>query len=98
MTQGRDLGWRSSDGRLDLSHLRRDARTALELAVVAPAPWTLIERLATVAGLLEALCELPPDSPPAMTLVPKVTASAKSALDEWNKWHKAHLEENLPRG
>ena len=39
--------------RLDVNHLRRAARTALELAVVALAPWELIERLAMAAGLLE---------------------------------------------
>jgi hypothetical protein len=31
---------------LDLSHLRREARTALELAIIALAPDELIERLA----------------------------------------------------
>ena len=39
---------------LSLSHLRRETRTALELAVVALAPSELLERLAASAGLLEA--------------------------------------------
>ena len=86
-----------ADARLELTHQRRDARTALELAVVALAPWSVIQRLATAAGLLEALSELPPDSPPALALVPKAAALAKDALDQWNKWEKEHLEQKLPR-
>jgi hypothetical protein len=87
-----------ADPRLELSHQRRDARTALELAVVALAPWSVIERLATAAGLLEALSELPPDSPPALTLMPKVIGLAKEALDQWRNWEKEHLQRRLPRG
>jgi hypothetical protein len=83
---------------LDLSHLRREARTALELAVVALAPWELVVRLATVAGLLEALVELPPDSAPAAALVPKAQSRGKSALADWKKWHKEHLETKIARG
>jgi hypothetical protein len=83
---------------LELVHQRREARTALELAVVALAPWEIIERLATATGLLEALSELPWDSPPARTLVPKVATVAKTALDTWQKWKGTHLEQRLPRG
>jgi len=36
-----------STSRLDLSHLRRQARTALELAIVELAPNDLIDRLAS---------------------------------------------------
>ena len=57
---------------LDLTHLRRETRTALELAVVALAPSELIDRLAKSAGLLEAIAELPTDSAP-------VVADAKEA-------------------
>jgi hypothetical protein len=85
------------DVRLELTHQRRDARTALELAVVTLAPWPVIERLATAAGLLEALSELPRDSPPALALMAKVAALAKDALDQWSKWEKEHLEQKLPR-
>jgi len=84
--------------RLDVNHLRREARTALELAVVALAPWELIERLAAAAGLLEALGELPTHSPPRVALVPKVLTHARNALEEWQKWRKEHLEQRLPRG
>jgi hypothetical protein len=83
---------------LDLRHMRRDARTALELAVVTLAPSELVDRLALVAGLLEALVELPADSAPVVTLVPKAQSRAKSALDDWKKWHTEHLEKKIARG
>jgi hypothetical protein len=87
-----------AETRMDLNHLRREARTALELAVVGLAPWELMERLAMVAGLLEALSELPADSPPALTLVPKVVAASKSCLADSERWQKQHLERRLARG
>ena len=71
---------------MDLSHLRRDARTALELAVVALVPEALLDRLAASAGLLEAIAELPVESPPLAALVPKVVAKTEAALAEWRKW------------
>jgi hypothetical protein len=83
---------------LEVVHQWREARTALELAVVALAPWEIIERLATATGLLEALSELPLDSPPARTLVPRVATLSKSALDAWQKWKETQLEQKLPRG
>lgn len=72
--------------RLDLSHLRRDARTALELAIVELAPNDLIDRLGLVAGLLEALAELPADSPPAIALGPPTADRARVALELWREW------------
>jgi hypothetical protein len=83
---------------MDLSHLRRESRTALELAVVAMAPSDLVDRLATAAGLLEALVELPTKSAPVVALVPRVTTHARSALEDWQKWHHEHLEKKIPRG
>jgi hypothetical protein len=82
---------------LDLSHLRRETRTALELAVAAFAPSELVDRLAMVAGLLEALVELPPDSAPVVALVPELQKRAESALDDWKRWREEHLE-RIPRG
>jgi hypothetical protein len=82
---------------LDLRHLRRDTRTALELAVVALAPGELIDRLAASAGLLEALAELPANSAPVIALVPTLVTRARSALEDWQKWHKQHLEGKIPR-
>ena len=83
---------------MTLSHLRRETRTALELAVVALAPSTLIERLAAAAGLLEALIELPANSPPALALVPGLVKRAQEALDEWTTWHRENLDRKMPRG
>ena len=76
---------------LDLSHLRREARTALELAVVALAPSAIIDELAATAGLLEALVELPSNSPPVVALVPKVVKRSREALDAWQDWQAKHL-------
>lgn len=90
-------GSRQAGTPLDLSHLRREARTALELAIVALAPTELVDRIATVAGLLEALVELPADSATVVAVVPRVQSQAKSALDDWQKWHKEHLEKKMPR-
>ena len=74
-----------SQTHLDLSHLRRETRTALELAVVALAPFELLDGLAAAAGLLEALEELPRDSPAVVALVPPllaVTVTPKVALSD----------------
>jgi len=75
---------------LDLSHIRRDARTALELAIVQLAPSDLIDRLALATGLLEALAELPADSPPAIALGPATVDRARVALAMWRDWSNAH--------
>jgi len=81
----------TTDVSLELGHVRREIRTALELAVVALAPFDLIERLAAAAGLLEALVELPPRSPPVLALVPKLTERAKAALADWQSWQSERL-------
>lgn len=86
------------ESQMDLSHLRRESRTALELAVVAMAPSELVDRLATSAGLLEALVELPTDSAPVVALVPKLVTRTRRALEDWQKWHHEHLERKMPRG
>jgi hypothetical protein len=71
---------------MDLSHLRRDSRTALELAIIELAPTELIDRLAVVTGLLEALAELPADSAPAVALGPATADRARGALEAWQGW------------
>ena len=76
---------------LDLSHIRRETRTALELAVVGLAPSDLVDRLAWAAGLLEAIVELPPDSAPVLALLPRLAVRARSALAEWNAWQEKLL-------
>ena len=73
--------------RMDLGHLRRETRTAVELAIVELAPNDLIDKLAVVAGLLEALCELPADSAPAIALGPATADRARDALAEWHGWN-----------
>jgi hypothetical protein len=80
-----------SETELELSHLRRGTRTALELAVVGMAPTELLERLAAAAGLLEAVSELPLESAPVVALIPKLAKRSRSVLEEWNKWQREHL-------
>jgi hypothetical protein len=80
----------------ELDSLRQEARAALDLAVVALAPALLIDQLATAAGLLESLAELPADSPPVIALVPKTLLRAKGSLADWRIWHKQHLETRIP--
>ena len=58
----------------------------MELAIVELAPTDLIERLAIATGLLEALAELPPDSPPALALGPSTGDRARVALKLWSEW------------
>ena len=89
----RDTGVDNSEAALDLNHLRREIRTSLELAVVASAPHEMIDRLAWAAGLLEAIVELPPNSPPVLALVPKLTKRARSTLEQWSGWQAERLRE-----
>jgi hypothetical protein len=86
----RDPAPDSGESELDLSHLRREMRTALELAVVTLAPGPVTDRLAAAAGLLEALVELPPNSPPVIALVPRVVKRSKDALERWQTWRAKH--------
>jgi hypothetical protein len=75
--------------RLDLNHLRREARTALELAIIELAPNDLLDDLAVVSGTLEALAELPHDSAPAIALGPGTAKRGQIALDRWRAWSTA---------
>jgi hypothetical protein len=86
-----------AEAQMDLRHLRRESRTALELAVVALAPSDLVDRLATSTGLLEALLELPSDSAQAIALVPQLLARTRTALSDWQTWRQEHLEGKIPR-
>jgi hypothetical protein len=76
---------------MELRHLGRDVKTALELAIVGLCPSELVERLAMSAGLLDAVSELPVESPAVGALVPGVTSRAQRALDDWNRWRDEHL-------
>jgi len=81
----------SGGSELALGHLRRDARTALELALVALAPSDVIDELAVIAGLLEAVEQLPRDSPPIVARMPGLVQRAHKALKTWKAWHADHL-------
>ena len=96
--RGQPTAAEPSESQMDLSHLRRESRTALELAVVALAPSDLVDRLATSAGLLEALMELPSDSAPVVAIVPRIVTRTRRVIEDWQKWHREHLEKRIPRG
>lgn len=80
-----------STEQMELRHLGRDVKTALELAIVALCPSELVDRLAMAAGLLDAIAELPLDSPAVAALVPGLETRARTALDDWNRWREGHL-------
>jgi hypothetical protein len=75
---------------IEFVHLRREVRTALELAVVALAPEALVERLAAAAGLLETIAELPLDAAPIAALAPRAIKRAQEALAAWRRWQGDH--------
>lgn len=76
---------RSQTG-VERRHLRRQVRTAVELAVAALAPTTLVDQLAAVAGILEALEELPDDAAPVIAMKTSIVARAEAVLDAWAAW------------
>lgn len=77
---------------LDASHLRREVRTALELALAAFAPASVLDPLARSAGYLEGLSEFPHDSPAVKALATRVATEAGEALRAWERWRLGHLE------
>jgi len=77
---------------LELRHLRREVKTALELALVALAPSELIDRLGVAAGLLDAVNDLPSDSAPVAALIPSLVDRARSALGVWREWEDKHVQ------
>lgn len=77
---------------MELRHLGREVKTALEMAIVALAPSDLVDRLALAAGLLDALGDLPGDAAPARALAPKTTERARRALVDWQKWEQHNLK------
>lgn len=77
---------------MDVRHLRREARTALELAVVGLAPSSITDRLALAAGLFEALAEFPSDSPPVAATLRRAMTTARAALEDWTAWRSQHPE------
>jgi hypothetical protein len=74
---------------MNLRHLARETSTALELALVRMAPNPLIEKLASVAGLLTALRELPLDTDALRIWATETCERAERVLTEWNAWEEA---------
>jgi hypothetical protein len=77
---------RETEEALRLSHLRREVKTALELAVAALAHAEVIDGLATAAGLLEALAEFPKSSAPVLATLPRANELAERSLQAWREW------------
>lgn len=73
------------------THLRREARTALELALAALAPSSIVDPLAIAAGLLEAIEELGTDTPALLELAESTENRAKEALARWNAWRPKRI-------
>ncbi len=71
-----------------LRHLAREVSTALELALVRMAPNPLIEQLASVAGLVTALQELPLDTEALRIWATQATERAERSLADWNAWQE----------
>ena len=76
---------------MEIRHLSREAKTALELAIAALAPSELIDRLALAAGLLDAIAEFAVDAAPTLPLIPKTIERARRSLDDWRAWGAKHL-------
>ncbi len=76
----------SSTKALHANHLRREVKTALELAVASMSSTEIVDRLAVAAGLLEALAEFPGDAAPVMATTPRAVALADEALKAWHAW------------
>jgi len=79
-------GRRGTEEALRVSHLRREVKTALELAVAALAHAEVIDGLATAAGLLEALDEFPQSSAPVIATLPRARELAERSLQRWREW------------
>ena len=81
-----------SEGRIDkqteIRHLLRSVKTSLELAIVARAPADLLNRLARVSGLLDAVSQLPLDEGPAQAMIARLIADGAAAVDAWEKWQQ----------
>ena len=72
--------------KMKLRHAQRDVATALELALAALAPGSLIESLACAAGLLNALIDLPLDSEPMRAWAAGTIERAEHSLHGWRAW------------
>lgn len=75
---------------MQLMHLAREVKTALELAIAAFAPSDLVDRLAVAAGLLDAFTALEVDATSMLPLIARTTERAEIALSTWSQWQKEH--------
>jgi hypothetical protein len=75
---------------MELTHLVREVKTSLELAIAAQAPSDLVDRLAIAAGLLEAITDMALDEAVTIPLVARTTERASQALVAWRRWHSDH--------
>jgi hypothetical protein len=71
---------------MEIRHVLREVKTALELAIVARAPRDLLNRLARPAGFLEALSQLPLEGTPTEAQIPELLAEARVATERWQAW------------
>jgi hypothetical protein len=79
------------DKQTEIRHLLRSVKTSLELAIVARAPSDLLNRLGRVAGLLDAVSQLPTDEGPAQGLTAGLIADGLAAVEAWDKWHRSRM-------
>jgi hypothetical protein len=77
------------DKQSELRHLLRNVKTSLELAIVARAPADLLNQLGRVAGLLDAVSQLPTDEGPAQALTAGLIRDGRAIVDTWEKWHRS---------
>ena len=75
------------DAQSEVRHLLRTVKTSLELAIVARAPADLLNRLGRVAGLLDAVSQLPVEGP-AQAMTTGLIADGLAAVDAWQKWQQ----------
>jgi hypothetical protein len=76
--------------RVQLVHLSREIKTALELALAALSPTPMIEELALAAGLLDAFSELAVDERTPHPLLQQTVERAELALRTWHRWRADH--------
>ena len=77
------------DKQTQIRHLLRTLKTSLELAIVARAPTDLLNRLGRVAGLLDAVSQLPAEAGPAQAMTASLVADGVAAVEAWEKWQRA---------
>jgi hypothetical protein len=75
---------------MELRHLAREVKTALELALAALATSDLVDRLAIAAGLLDAITDMALDEAATIPLVTRTVERANEALAAWQRWRADH--------